>query len=653
MVHQQILFRTARMVGDVAMAQSDSSVGKDKDRKSHNPHAVRETVESVIVAFILAFLFRAFVAEAFVIPTGSMAPTLMGAHKDTICEHCGTQFQSTASPEFDKEDNGPTNNVAVGGTCAICRATNAFDLAGNRNHATFSGDRILVSKFDYLFRDPKRWDVLVFKFPTDARMNYIKRLVGLPGEHLHIEGGDVYVRTSDGDPWQLARKPPDKALAMMQVVSDTSYRARDLVAAGWPSLWQPLPGADRRSTDAWQPEHTPDSWSAHLPSSAAGERTQWLRYYHKYLDSESWQEVTAGRQLPPIDAYSVNLITDFLAYNTTRFARRTALFDRQGRLRPEITSEHRALDLVPPNSITFDGLTGLAQDGLHWVGDLATEFDVEVKGSTGTLSFDLVEFGIHYRCDIDVATGKATLHATDNGQAIAVFSVDGEPPATAQAAPAADTAVKGPGRHRVRYANIDDRLMLWIDDSLVEFDQPTEYDSHRFRAAEARRPYWTAADPLDAAPIGIGGQGVELMVHRARVWRDIYYIAIRPNIYSDYNTNDLMTVINSIDQPQIRSLLQRDSEGPINVISWVYANPELWATTPLFAKRGYLDYELGKGEFFPMGDNSAASSDARDWSGHHYVERRFLIGKALLVFWPHRWNAPVPYPNFARMGRIR
>ena len=41
-------------------------------------HAIRETVESIVIAFVLAFLFRTFEAEAFVIPTGSMAPTLMG-----------------------------------------------------------------------------------------------------------------------------------------------------------------------------------------------------------------------------------------------------------------------------------------------------------------------------------------------------------------------------------------------------------------------------------------------------------------------------------------------------------------------------------------------------------------------------------------------
>jgi signal peptidase I len=85
-----------------------SETGKDKPdskpARASNPYVVRETLESIIVAFILAFLFRAFVAEAFVIPTGSMAPTLMGAHKDTVCEHCGALYQSTASYEYDSEN---------------------------------------------------------------------------------------------------------------------------------------------------------------------------------------------------------------------------------------------------------------------------------------------------------------------------------------------------------------------------------------------------------------------------------------------------------------------------------------------------------------------------------------------------------------------
>src|SRR5689334_11011169 len=51
--------------------------------------SIKETLESIFIAFILAFIFRAFVVEAFVIPTGSMATTLLGAHMRFTCKECG------------------------------------------------------------------------------------------------------------------------------------------------------------------------------------------------------------------------------------------------------------------------------------------------------------------------------------------------------------------------------------------------------------------------------------------------------------------------------------------------------------------------------------------------------------------------------------
>ena len=61
-----------------------------------------------------------------------------------------------------------------------------------------------------------------------------------------------------------------------------------------------------------------------------------------------------------------------------------------------------------------------------------------------------------------------------------------------------------------------------------------------------------------------------------------------------------------------------------------------------------------------LGDNSPFSQDARLWSGEKYVSRELLIGKALVIFWPHSFNriygTPIPFPffpNFARMGFIR
>ena len=86
---------------------SKQSNRRHKDRNSgaaspggfFSNKATRETVESIVIAFILAFLFRAFEAEAFVIPTGSMAPTLQGRHKDVNCAECGHNFRSSASQE--------------------------------------------------------------------------------------------------------------------------------------------------------------------------------------------------------------------------------------------------------------------------------------------------------------------------------------------------------------------------------------------------------------------------------------------------------------------------------------------------------------------------------------------------------------------------
>src|SRR3954469_7855051 len=63
---------------------------------------VKETLESILVAFILAFIFRCFVVEAFVIPTGSMAPTLLGAHSRYQCPDCGYRFDvNYSSPDRD------------------------------------------------------------------------------------------------------------------------------------------------------------------------------------------------------------------------------------------------------------------------------------------------------------------------------------------------------------------------------------------------------------------------------------------------------------------------------------------------------------------------------------------------------------------------
>src|SRR5215813_5183852 len=123
---------------------------------------IRETVESVVIAFILAFMFRTFEAEAFVIPTGSMAPTLQGRHKDIVCPECGYEYRVGASEEVDGESGALRVDDKTGkpfcqmmsATCPMCGYT--VDVNSSA-HPSYNGDRIIVNKFAYDIFDPQRW----------------------------------------------------------------------------------------------------------------------------------------------------------------------------------------------------------------------------------------------------------------------------------------------------------------------------------------------------------------------------------------------------------------------------------------------------------------------------------------------------------------
>ncbi|MCC9606981.1 S26 family signal peptidase [Blastopirellula sp. JC732] len=70
--------------------------------------------------------------------------------------------------------------------------------------------------------------------------------------------------------------------------------------------------------------------------------------------------------------------------------------------------------------------------------------------------------------------------------------------------------------------------------------------------------------------------------------------------------------------------------------------------------RALVSFTMEEEQYFPLGDNSAASLDGRLWPiGEQYVPGDLLIGKALFVYWPHSTHKPIPYfPNFRRMKFI-
>ncbi len=116
---------------------------------------VKENVEAIADAFIMALVIRCFCVEVFKIPSSSMEPTLLG----------------------DSRDRG--------------------------------GDRIMVTKLTYALQDVGRFEPVVFKFPLNPMKNYIKRVVGLPNERFVIFRGNIYTAPAGpGNPaYEIRRKP--------------------------------------------------------------------------------------------------------------------------------------------------------------------------------------------------------------------------------------------------------------------------------------------------------------------------------------------------------------------------------------------------------------------------------------------------------------
>jgi signal peptidase I len=574
----------------------------------------RETVESLVIAFTLALLFRAFEAEAFVIPTGSMAPTLMGRHKDLDCSECDFNFQAGASREEDDQSHtlrtelGRVNREierlrrlaadssagvqqrdvaqqqvtdleAPGGKLSVLQMRLAGKMiasatcpnCGNvmkliegegpsvtydARYPSYNGDRILVDKFAYDFREPNRWDVIVFKYPEGANTNYIKRLVGLPNELVSIAGGDIWT-SRDGQPSTIARKPPHVMQAMLQVVHDSNFPASFMQTEGWPSAW-----TDWADTSVWKSEKNRRQFTA---TCSAGQSAS-LRYQRFNPTSDDWKEVRLGMGVRK--GVTPKLIKDFQAYNA------------------------------------------ISQGG-HWVGDLAVECTLESKSDSGLIVLDLVDGGQQHFCSIDLADGTANLVAASGVTAVAT------------------TPIRGKGSWEVMFTNVDDELRLFVDKKLMPTATPVAWGSE-IKKESTRDPILEVVQPgstvpSDLAPAGITvkaeDEPVAVVVSSIKILRDIFYIG----------------AVGFGRRGEIR-------DEPI------------------------LEFPLEADQFFVLGDNSAASKDGRLWIDVHYVDRRLLLGRAISIVWPHMVPAsrhvtvtlPVlgelrlpSWPNFARMKFIR
>ena len=184
-------------------------------------------VDRVVCGRFLAFLIWSIEAEGFVIPTGSMAPTLMGVTRRSPARNADTSTRSTPiGRSIGSRGRGRGPRIRWG-TCENCRFEAAVGYA-----PSFSGDRIYVMKegvsipfFPGAAGPSHRWDVAVFKLPEKPEVRFIKRLVGMPDEVLRIQGGTSgSSRQDDSEEFERPLRPLDHQQAMQMMVYDDRHR---------------------------------------------------------------------------------------------------------------------------------------------------------------------------------------------------------------------------------------------------------------------------------------------------------------------------------------------------------------------------------------------------------------------------------------------
>ena len=132
---------------------------EEEEGEGSNKSIIREYAEAIVIAIILAFFIRVFVVQAFKIPSGSMIPTLLiGDH--ILVSKMAYGFQWPTDCKF---------------------------------HVSFPPVTCYSSSILWEFGTPQRGDIIVFRYPEDEEKDFIKRIIGLPGDTIHTKNKVVYI----------------------------------------------------------------------------------------------------------------------------------------------------------------------------------------------------------------------------------------------------------------------------------------------------------------------------------------------------------------------------------------------------------------------------------------------------------------------------
>lgn len=235
---------------------------KKVDASTRNPpkpakEPVMAQIASFVDLFVWLLVFKSFFLPLFIIPTGSMAQTLYGANGINACPNCGYEYPVGFDETY------PMAEFVL--QCPNCRYEQPLPntrmpmSTAPANVAKKPGDRIVVHGWPYDIGGPfgpQRWEVVVFKVPSDGQTNYIKRLIGLPGETIEIIDGDLFVAPPGEKTLRVAHKPGYVQDVLWMPYFDQDYAPRAPSTSVWGSTeraffphWAPSDGAGWSGTE--------------------------------------------------------------------------------------------------------------------------------------------------------------------------------------------------------------------------------------------------------------------------------------------------------------------------------------------------------------------------------------------------------------------
>ncbi len=578
------------------------------------PHAVgaKETVISLIIAFALAFVFRGYVVEPYVIPTNSMAPTLLGAHIRWVNPTNGYDWPTS---HFFAQSNGAGGAIPSpqqGGTAGgqnmgplvtydpMTRQPLQFD----KGLPIRSGDRIFVLRYVWPIFTPQRWDVVVFKTPTPAETGsgqstgatqaYIKRLLGLPGEEFALFDGDVFTRPNDGAPtptgktrwdlpdWKIQPKDERSQRAVWQPIFDSRY-AISTTAQG-----APFQGPFVGEGSGWEIAGK----TAYTYSGAGPTRLLWDMTHDRSIDFLSLLE--PNQQL------------------VQRF--------HHARTRWSLTDSYPMDEILPP--IITQNLQ--RQEFLYPVSDLRLSAGVEPASSSFSFAAVIRTRGHEFRARLSVGTTGST-----NAEIQTRPIVDGQgAEAGWQTLATKDlgTVLAAGKVSNVDFWHHDQRLELWIENQ-----QALQADYGWGLAERVHRVFGKSiAEVLAVDKPGTPDMQVPGRLNPGYFGTSANYC--RPELWFEASGPVTMHRV-----AVARDLFYQPILGSVGGFSFFISN----GAHPTLALKA-----LGPDQYFTCGDNSPMSSDARRWNTVDrwvaseidptlgVINKRLMVGKAFFVYFP-------------------